>query len=57
MKKNRRKERRWGSIKERSHPKINLYDSRSRVIGSLGRGQSINYQELLLKKVNGIHKI
>jgi len=57
LKKNRRKERKRGSVKERSYPKINLYDSRSRIIGSLSQGQSINYQELLLKKANAIHKI
>jgi len=45
---NDRKERK--SIKEKLYPKIKLYNLRGQVVGSLGRGESIDYQELLLKK-------
>jgi hypothetical protein len=38
------------TIKEKTYPKINLFSSRGRIIGSLGQGESINYQELLSKK-------
>ncbi len=36
--------------KERKDIKIKLYNLRGQVIGSLGSGESINYQELLSKK-------
>jgi len=39
--------------KERKSIKIKLYDLRGQVIGSLGQGQSVNYNELLLKKKAG----
>ena len=55
MKRNKKKERK--SMKEKFTPKINLYDSRGRIIGFLRQRESINYQELLLKKAEGIHKI
>jgi len=54
LKRNKKKERK--SIKEKFNPKINIYDSRGRIIGSLRQRESINYQELLLKKAEGIHK-
>lgn len=46
---NDRKERKGQSIKEGFYPKIKIYDSRGKVIGSLGPGESVNYQELLSK--------
>ncbi|MBA7687886.1 hypothetical protein ES703_96360 [subsurface metagenome] len=45
---NDRKER-----KERKSIKIKLYNLRGQVIGSLGQGQSVDYNELLLKKKAG----
>jgi hypothetical protein len=39
--------------KERKSIKIKLYDLRGQVIGSLGQGQSVDYNELLLKKRAG----
>ncbi|MBA7563556.1 hypothetical protein ES695_00570 [Candidatus Atribacteria bacterium 1244-E10-H5-B2] len=45
---NDRKERK--SIKERNHPKIKLYNLRGVVIGEIGPGESVDYNELLLKK-------
>ncbi|MBA7525210.1 hypothetical protein ES705_17359 [subsurface metagenome] len=38
------------TIKEKTYPKINLFNPRSQIIGSLRQGQSVNYQELLSKK-------
>ncbi|MBA7480689.1 hypothetical protein ES707_16151 [subsurface metagenome] len=38
------------SIKERAYPKINLYNLRGQVIGSLEQGQSVDYQKLLSGK-------
>ena len=38
------------SIKERTYPKIKLYNLRGQVVGEIGQGESIDYQELLLKK-------
>lgn len=57
MKKNGVKDRKKETIKEVFYPKIKIYDLQGRVIGILGLGESINYQELLLKKAKGIHKI
>ncbi|MBA7549522.1 hypothetical protein ES705_42009 [subsurface metagenome] len=45
---NDKKERK--GIKEKTYPKINLFDLRGQVIGSIGQGESINYQKLLSKK-------
>jgi hypothetical protein len=45
---NDRKERK--SIKEKFYPEIKLYNLRGQVIGHLKQGQSIDYQELLIKK-------
>ncbi|MBA7655950.1 hypothetical protein ES703_63862 [subsurface metagenome] len=39
--------------KERKSIKIKLYNLRGQVIGSLGQGESVNYNELLLKKKAG----
>ncbi|MBA7556653.1 hypothetical protein ES705_49369 [subsurface metagenome] len=38
------------SIKEKFYPGIKLYNLRGQVIGSLGQGESVDYNELLLKK-------
>ncbi len=46
-----RKERK--SIKEKFCPGIKLYNLRGQVIGHLKQGQSIDYNELLLKKKAG----
>jgi hypothetical protein len=51
LNKDRKKKRKEQSIKEKAYPKIDIYDSRGRVIGHLKQGGSINYQRLLLKKV------
>ncbi|MBA7714524.1 hypothetical protein ES703_123550 [subsurface metagenome] len=45
---NDKKERK--SIKEKTHPKINLFNLRGQVVGSLGQGESVDYNELLSKK-------
>ncbi|RXG66488.1 hypothetical protein ES695_02895 [Candidatus Atribacteria bacterium 1244-E10-H5-B2] len=39
--------------KERKSIKIKLYDLRGQVIGSLGQGESVDYNELLLNKKAG----
>ncbi len=41
------------SIKEKFYPGIKLYNLRGQVIGSLGQGESVDYNELLLKKKAG----
>jgi hypothetical protein len=46
-----RKERK--SIKEKFCPGIKLYNLRGQVIGSLGQGESVDYNELLLNKKAG----
>ncbi|MBA7546052.1 hypothetical protein ES705_38435 [subsurface metagenome] len=46
-----RKERK--SIKEKFYPGIKLYNLRGQVIGSLGQGESVDYNELLLNKKAG----
>jgi len=56
MKKNRKKGRKEESIKERVYPEINLYDPRGHIIGRLGQGESIDYQELLLNKLGVIKR-
>lgn len=48
LKRNKKKERK--TMKEKVLPKMNIYDSRGRVIGHLEQGGVVNYQELLLKK-------
>jgi len=47
-KSNDKKERK--SIKEKNYLKIKLYNLRGQVVGSLGQGESVDYNELLLKK-------
>ncbi|GAI98921.1 unnamed protein product [marine sediment metagenome] len=49
---NNRKERKGGSIKEGAYLKIKIYDSRGKVIGALGPGESVNYQELERRSKN-----
>ncbi|MBA7514231.1 hypothetical protein ES705_06256 [subsurface metagenome] len=51
MNKDRKKKRKVQGIKEKTYPKINIYNPRGRVIGSIKQGESIDYQKLLLKKV------
>ncbi len=53
MNKDRKKKRKEQRIKEKTYLKINIYDSRGRVIGSIMQGESVNYQRLLLKKAKG----
>ncbi|MBA7528428.1 hypothetical protein ES705_20612 [subsurface metagenome] len=38
------------TIKEKTYPKINLFSPGGRVIGEIGQGESVDYNELLLKK-------
>jgi hypothetical protein len=38
------------SIKEKTYPKINLFSPRGQKIGSIGQGESVDYNELLSKK-------
>jgi hypothetical protein len=38
------------SIKERNYLKIKLYNLRGQVIGNIGQGESVDYNELLSKK-------
>ncbi|MBA7531949.1 hypothetical protein ES705_24175 [subsurface metagenome] len=38
------------TIKEKTYPKINLFNPRGQVVGSLGQGESVDYNELLSKK-------
>ncbi|MBA7527191.1 hypothetical protein ES705_19366 [subsurface metagenome] len=47
-KSNDKKERK--SIKEKNYLKIKLYNLRGQVVGSLGQGESVDYNELLSKK-------
>ncbi|MBA7475356.1 hypothetical protein ES705_14083 [subsurface metagenome] len=37
------------SIKERTYPKIKLYNLRGQVVGEIGQGESIDYQKLSKK--------
>ncbi len=50
-KSNDRKERK--SIKEKFYPEIKLYSLRGQVIGSLGQGESIDYQKLERRSKKG----
>ena len=45
---NDRKERK--SIKEMNYLKVKLYNLRGQVVGEIGQGESVDYNELLLKK-------
>ena len=38
------------TMKERDHIKIKLYNLRGQVVGEIGQGESVDYNELLLKK-------
>ena len=48
MKRNKKKERK--TMKEKTYPKISIYDPQGRILGYLKPGGIVNYQELLLKK-------
>jgi len=50
LNKDRKQKRKVQSIKEKTYPKIKLYDPRGRILGYLKPGGIIDYQELLLKK-------
>ena len=51
LNKDRKKKRKEQSIKEKTYPKINIYNPWGRIIGHLEQGGIVNYQKLLLKKV------
>jgi len=50
MNKDRKKRVKRQSIKEKTYPKINIYNPWGRIIGSIKQGESIDYQKLLIKK-------